>query len=93
MSSSSTEVYPFAALHLLSSQSHRHAVHQLSACVLHVCTCLTCALLFMHRLSAVICNRLTEHMQLCRIQYTSGEIEELDLDEIIREGHMSLITQ
>ena len=29
----------------------------------------------------------------CRIQYTSGEIEELDLEEIIREGHMSLITQ
>ena len=29
----------------------------------------------------------------CRIQYTSGEIEELDLQEIIREGHMSLITQ
>ena len=28
-----------------------------------------------------------------RIQYTSGEIEELDLEEIIREGHMSLITQ
>ncbi|CAK0764550.1 hypothetical protein CVIRNUC_003169 [Coccomyxa viridis] len=28
-----------------------------------------------------------------KIQYTSGEIEELDLDEIIREGHMSLITQ
>jgi hypothetical protein len=28
---------------------------------------------------------------MCRIQYTSGEIEELDLDEIIREGHMSLI--
>ena len=30
---------------------------------------------------------------MCRIQYTSGEIEELDLEEIIREGHMSLITQ
>ena len=30
---------------------------------------------------------------LSRIQYTSGEIEELDLEEIIREGHMSLITQ
>lgn len=29
----------------------------------------------------------------CRIQYTSGEIEELDLEEIIRLGHMSLITQ
>ncbi|KAK9901574.1 hypothetical protein WJX75_002674 [Coccomyxa subellipsoidea] len=28
-----------------------------------------------------------------KIQYTSGEIEELDLQEIIREGHMSLITQ
>ena len=28
----------------------------------------------------------------CRIQYTSGEVEELDLEEIIREGHMSLIT-
>ena len=32
-------------------------------------------------------------MFCCRIQYTSGEIEELDLEEIIREGHMSLITQ
>jgi hypothetical protein len=47
----------------------------------------------MHWLSAANCSRLTEHMHLCRIQYTSGEIEELDLDEIIREGHMSLITQ
>ena len=29
----------------------------------------------------------------CRIQYTSGEFEDLDLNEIIREGHMSLICQ
>ena len=28
-----------------------------------------------------------------RIQYTSGEFEDLDLNEIIREGHMSLICQ
>ena len=29
----------------------------------------------------------------CRIQYTSGEFEDLDLTEIIKEGHMSLICQ
>ncbi len=28
-----------------------------------------------------------------RIMYTDGSTEELDLDEIIRDGHMSLITQ
>ena len=44
-----------------------------------------------HTCSLQITLRLD--ITLCRIQYTSGEIEELDLDEIIREGHMSLITQ
>ncbi|KAK9826041.1 hypothetical protein WJX74_007354 [Apatococcus lobatus] len=28
-----------------------------------------------------------------KVQYTSGEFEELDLEETIREGHMSLITR
>lgn len=28
-----------------------------------------------------------------KIQYTSGEVEELDLNEIIKEGHMSLIDE
>ena len=48
------------------------------------------------RLASHACSLQTPlrlDMTSCRIQYTSGEIEELDLDEIIREGHMSLITQ
>ena len=36
---------------------------------------------------------VTQAKSCCRIQYTSGEFEDLDLEEIIREGHMSLITQ
>lgn len=31
--------------------------------------------------------------RIAKIQYTSGEFEDLDLNEIIREGHMSLICQ
>ena len=39
----------------------------------------------------------TDHKSPClgnnRIMYTDGSTEELDLEEIIRDGHMSLITQ
>lgn len=27
-----------------------------------------------------------------RIVYASGEVEELDMDEIVRDGHMTLLT-
>lgn len=42
---------------------------------------------------AFLCRPSIQDILVRRIQYTSGEIEELDLEEIIREGHMSLITQ
>ncbi len=38
-------------------------------------------------------SRLKACWMSCRVQYTSGEFEELDLEETIREGHMSLITR
>lgn len=36
------------------------------------------------------CN-VTWFMCLCRVQYTSGEVEELNLEEIITDGHMSIL--
>ncbi|KAK9816543.1 hypothetical protein WJX72_001746 [[Myrmecia] bisecta] len=38
-------------------------------------------------------NQINPRSRIAKIQYTSGEFEDLDLEEIIREGHMSLITQ
>ena len=56
-------------------------------CRLGLAACLSLRML--NRLLAPI---VTKTSLRCRITYTSGEEEELKLDEIIREGHMSLIT-
>ena len=36
--------------------------------------------------------QLTGCLCLCSIKYTNGDEEELDLNEVIDEGHMSLLT-
>ncbi len=49
------------------------------------------------------CTGSTEAVQLrytdgavgvscCRVMYDTGEVEELDLNEVIRDGHVSLLS-